>query len=52
MRLTYSKTLQVTLRPDVLVCGAGVARRGASVCGAAPAGGPSPVPDGATASSW
>jgi glycine/D-amino acid oxidase-like deaminating enzyme len=34
MRLTYSKTLEVTLRPDVLVCGAGVAGLGAAVAAA------------------
>jgi len=27
MQLTYSRTLDLTLRPDVLVCGAGCARR-------------------------
>ena len=34
MQLTYSKTLDVTLRPDVLVCGAGCAGIGAVVAAA------------------
>src|SRR6476660_9006219 len=34
MQFTYTKTLDVTLRPDVLVCGAGCAGIGAAVAAA------------------
>jgi phytoene dehydrogenase-like protein len=34
MNFTYSKSFDVTMRPDVLVCGAGLAGIGAAVAAA------------------